>query len=248
MNNSTKKIITGLLLVLTTLLPVLLTTAGCSNDNAATTTVQVANAKSLLALGIDKSQSVVNYRQVDTAFIDGLCRVVENGGGLVIAYAIGEPTDKSGIRCYLQKVPPMNVELTLSQQVALKQTIDSLKASNNKLITAFLKAVNEQILGPPGSAKAKNTDINGFFKKIDLLAAEPQNRDMNKYVFVYSDGMQSVNGVDAPAKYKFLDPNSFSLYLAGWKTPPPSDLVATKRFEDPEGFLMYMRSINSAKI
>ncbi len=226
---------------------ILISTSGCGNSHAAPGIMMTSPQESLIVLGFDQSQSIAGYRKQDTTFVAEVCRSVSFTGGLVVAYGIGEPNDESGLRCYLKKLPEMDKTLVLSKQAELKQEINALSASNKRQISDFLKNVQTHILGPSIdlNRKVKNTDINGFFKKVDVLLNEPGSLRMNQYVFVYSDGIQSLNGKDSPCHHEFNSMSRPTICLDGWKTKPPCDSCEIKYFEDPEGFLQYIRSNSS---
>lgn len=224
----------------------LLISTGCGDNKAAIPNFNSSTPGTLAVLGFDQSRSVVGYRQQDTSFVSAVCHSIAPTGGLVIAYGIGEPTDESGLRCYLKPLPKMDNGLVLSKRAELKNHIDMVAAENETHIQDFLKKVQAQIFDPIHDEKKKvqNTDINGFFKKIDVLLGEPENQNMKRYVLCYSDGVQSLYRRDSPACYKFKASSRFTLCLAGWKTKLPCDSVDIKNFEDPQGFLQYINANN----
>lgn len=226
-------------------LPLLLIATGCGDNKAAI--FGINNTAALAALGFDQSPSVAGYRQQDTGFVAAVCYSVATTGGLVVAYGIGDPNDQSGLRCYLKSLPKMDNSLVLSKRAELKHHMDIVAAENEKAIQDFLKKVQAQIFDPirDSTKKIRNTDINGFLKKVDVLLDEPENQSLKRYVFCYSDGVQSLNRKDSPARYQFKSNSHFILCLSGWKTKLPSDSVETKRFEDPQGFLQFLKANNS---
>jgi len=236
----------GIVIAIAFTIPLILITAGCGCNEPSSANAIITQNETLVAIGIDLSQSVDGFRKVDTSFIARVCRAIAKTGGFIVVYGIGEPNDKSGLRCYLKHVPAIDAELILSQQAEMKQANDRLKSYNDQQIREFIKVVEEQVLGPPRQGlSTKHTDIEGFFKKIDILVGEPETRQMTKYVFAYTDGIQSLDGPDRPCAYNFENSGEFSLCLAGWKTALPSKVLTVKQFEDPEGFAKYMESINS---
>lgn len=234
-------------MVISISLPLLLITTGCGDNKAAVPGINSTAPGTLAVLGLDQSRSVAGYRPQDTGFVAAVCHNVAPTGGVVIAYGIGEPTDQSGLRCYLKLLPKMDNSLVLSKRAELKHHIDMVAAENEKAIQDFLGKVQVQIFNPirDSTKKIRNTDINGFFKKVDVLLGEPENQSMTRYVFCYSDGVQSLNRKDSPAHYQFKSNSHFTLCLAGWKTKLPCDSVETRRFEDPQGFLQFIKSNNS---
>jgi len=216
----------------------------CGTNQAASSLSIGPNQQTCASLGFDWTPSFKDHRQLDTSFVSTVCHLVSMTGGLVVVYSIDEPTDLSGIRCYLESVPRMDPDLVLSRQAELKQKINFITASNEKKIQNFIKKVQKQIFLPRSNSNKyiKNSDINGFFKKIAVLLDEPQIQKMTNYVFCYSDGIQSLNGNDSPANFYAKPKSKFTLCLSGWKTKLPCDSVEIERFEDPEGFLQYLSS------
>ena len=220
---------------------------GCGENQAASFS-SISSIPAIFAdLAFDQTQSFIKHRRLDTNFVAAVCRPVTITGGLIVVHGIGESTDQSGLRCYLKSVPIMNADLVLSKQAELKQEINAITAENEKQIHQFLKKVQEQIFAPMNDQQKKvvNTDLNGFFKKVSVLLDEPEIQNMTKYVFVYSDGIQSFNGKDSPASFRFKPKSKFILCLAGWKTKHPCDSIEIKEFEDPIGFIQYLSSNNS---
>lgn len=220
---------------------------GCSVNQAATIDNIGSNIERLVVIAPDETYSFDDYRKIDTSFVSAVCHSVSISGGMVVVYGIGEPTDRSGIRCVLKQVPLINSDLVLSRQAELRQKINSIIADNEKRINEFIRKVQIEIFTPISDTKRKRniTDINGFFNKVAVLLDEPVIQNMNKYVFCYSDGIQSLNGKDSPAIFKAIPQSKFTLCLAGWKTKLPSDSIHTLKFEDPTGFLQYINSNHS---
>lgn len=215
----------------------LIVVTGCGEKEAAFDP-SYHQAETLVALGFDESMSMSGYRRRDTSFVAEVCHLVAATGGVVVVYGIGEPTDTSGLRCVLKPVPRMEENLPLSRKLEAKQRRDVVAAENADRIRLFLGGVQKEIFQQNRSASW--TDLLGFFRKIDVLLNEPEYSDFDKYVFCGSDGMQSLNSLDTPARYNFNAERAFILCLSGWKTGNPSDSVETKHFEDPAGFLEYL--------
>ena len=235
----------GLSLVL--LLMLTLISTSCRDNKAAPFSPVSSTNYCLIAMGYDLSPSFKGYRKLDTTYVSALCNEVAENGGMIVMYWIGETTDQSGLRCYLKPIPKMDRDLVLSKQAELRRRINLIKQDNNKQIREFLKKVQAQIFTIDIDPKKKicNTDINGFFRKADMLLDEPESQSMIRFVFAYSDGIQSIKGKDTPARYQFKTNRKFTLCLAGWKTKLPCDSIETKRFEDPEGFLQFIKTIKT---
>lgn len=226
----------------------ILTFSGCVENQAASAVTTNSFHETLVSLAFDQTQSFDKHRKLDTNFVAAVCHPVSITGGLITVHGIGEPTDQSGLRCYLKPVPVLDNDLVLSKQAELKQKITGIAAENERHIHEFLKKVQAQIFEPMNNPKQKvvNTDINGFFKKAAIILDEPVSQNMKKIVFCYSDGIQSMNGKDSPACFNVKPKSNFLLCLSGWKTKLPGDFIEIKTFEDPEGFLQFLYSINSS--
>ncbi len=231
-------------LLVITFLYVCITTGCKSKKPIQQTAVQTeTQVTKLMVLGFDKSKSVSEYRLQDTNFVGSVCRNNENGG-LVVVYGIGNPTDLSGLRCYLKPIPKVDRSLTLSKQAEQTHIVNSVKVENEKAIQLLLVQVQRQIFDaidrPEG--RTVNTDLNGFFKKVSVLINEPQCKVMKQFIFCYSDGIQSVFNEDGPARFIVNSGSDFTLCLVGWKTRPPCESISIEYFEDPQGFLRYIKS------
>ena len=240
MKNKLKKQIGPMILQSIIMLWLQIFSSGCG-DNAAAQHKTGSKSETLVALGFDQSLSVADFRKLDTSFVAAVCdTVAANGGGLVVVYGIGNVTDKSGLRCSLRPVPKMDEGLVISKQAELQQKIKSARVDNEKLIREFLRKVQAEIF-TVNSDTVKYSDIIGFFKKVDILLSEPNNQRMIRYVFAYTDGIQSLPGKkDFSACYNFKTPGKFSLCLAGWKAMPSCNFPNAENFEDPQGFLEYL--------
>lgn len=223
---------------------------GCSENQAAPINSNVADQETLLTLLIDETQSFANFPKLDTAFVSKACTPVAITGGLVTIINVGEPSDKSFLRCYLKPTPIIDEDLILSKQAELKVKINTIKAENQKQIHQFLKKVQEQIFIPMNDPKRKvaNTDINGVLRKTVLLLDEPANQNMKKVLFIYADGIQSLSDKDTPAHFEVKPKSNFILCLSGWKTRPPGEFPEIMQFESPEGFLIFLNSNISSTI
>jgi hypothetical protein len=199
----------------------------------------------LIIIGIDVSKTLKGYRKIDSSFVHDVCRVIEGqGGGIVAFYTIGDLNDRAGLRCYIKKVPVEDPDLTLSRKIDHKLFIDSIKGGNRIAIAKFLNEVQAEIDLARGKDGSQNTAIVQFFGKAEKLLNEPQLQDPKRYVFLYSDGINSVNKKEFPAKYEFQTDKKFTLCLSGWKSDYPSNGVETISFENPIGFVEFLNKNN----
>lgn len=191
----------------------------------------------LVAIGHDISISTNEYHRPDTIFYRGVCNAVSKmGGGTVALFPIGNPSPKSGIRCTLLQVPEPETGLTLSKRKEQLEFLKTIKKKNEKSIQEFLRKVQTEVFAD--SPKQWQTDLNGFFKKVDVLLLEPQHQSYDKFVFVVSDGVQSIGNKDVSSKHRFKC-KKFNLCLCGWKTALPDSINVTQ-FEDIDGFMQYI--------
>jgi hypothetical protein len=193
-------------------------------------------SKLLVVVASDMSYSTNTFPRPDTNYVRKLCDIVSKPGGTLTFFGIGNPTDQSGIRCTLLPIPNIQNDLTMSNQVEQVENIKRLKDANEKEINVFLKKVQASVISD--TSRQMQTDLNGCLSKIDVLLAEPQYCHYKQFVFIVSDGIQSINKKDRPAQHDFTSKN-FNLCLCGWKTKLPEAPILTQ-FESPEGFLEFI--------
>ncbi len=202
-----------------------------------------SNNPLLVLVGNDGSQSVCHYRAIDTSYVAEICRIiVEQGGGEIVFYAIGDNSDRTGIRCYIKHLPGEKEGLTISRRLEQKKKIEAVRVENERNLRSFLQAVQTEIdlvAGPDGKGSA-NTGLNQFFGKCETLLNEPQHQRYRRLVFVYSDGQESINGENRPSHHEFHTTAPFQLCLSGWKNEGPCDSIPITKFEDPQGFIDFL--------
>lgn len=204
----------------------------CNTSEGNNAQSEIQKQQSLIVIADDASISTKSFPRPDTSLIRELCEAVGNTGGTVVVYKVGNPSDQSGFRCTLQPVPDVNTDVMMEKQVEEKQAAEKIRQQNNEAIEKLLMNIQRYVFND--SIREKNTDLNGFFAKADVLLNEPQYRNHKRFVFVISDGVQSFNNRDKPAAYNFKS-TDFNLCLCGWKTSPP-DTMEVMRFESPKGF------------
>lgn len=221
---------------------------GCNENEVASKGARCSRQEVLACVGLDFSESVANFQKLDTTCIGEMCRSVAVTGGLVVIYSIGETDEQPGLRCYLKPIPSVDKDLTLSKQAEFKHKCDVIFVENEKQIHLFLRKVQEGIFDPMHVPKRKirNTDLNGFFRKVCILMDEPSNQKMRKLVFCYSDGINSLNSKDTPADLSIRPKQPFTLCLSGWRAKLPPSVFKIENFESPEGFLKYLNSLCSS--
>lgn len=208
----------------------------------------VANTKTLrqqtlLLFVHDKSLSTTTFPAIDTVFLRKLCYVINKDGGTLVYYPVGNPTDGSGLRCTLIPMPEVNERIMMEKQVEQKQEQDKIIKRNAQEIEHWLSEVQRKFLGD--TVRQLNTDLNGVFTKADILMNEPQYLRHKRFLFVVSDGVQSINRKDSPARFNFRD-TTFTLCVCGWKTELP-DTMDVLPFEAPQGFIEYFNNFLTVK-
>jgi sulfur relay (sulfurtransferase) DsrF/TusC family protein len=193
---------------------------------------EIQKQQSLILVADDESISTKSFPRLDTSLIRELCEALGNTGGTVVVYKVGNPSDQSGFRCTLQPVPDINTDVIMEKQVEEKQATEKIRQQNNEAIEKLINDVQRFVFND--SLRETNTDLNGFFSKADVLLNEPQYRNYKRFVFVISDGVQSINNHDKPSVCNFKN-TDFNLCLCGWKTSLP-DTMEVMQFESPKGF------------
>lgn len=208
----------------------------CGTITGKSNSTKIVSPERLIVFVADKSFSTNTFPRPDTNYFRGLCMSLGNPGGTVIVYGVGNPTDRSGIRCTLLPIPEIDNDLTMSRQVEQSERIRTIMAENERAILSFLIKVQALVIND--TAKQMQTDLNGCLSKVDILLGEPQYRHFEKYAFVLSDGIQSINNKDVSAHHEFKNKN-FILCLCGWKTKLP-DVPNLTLYESPIGFLEFI--------
>lgn len=215
----------------------------CNISEGNTAHSEIQKQQSLIVVADDESISTKSFPRPDTPLIRELCESVGNTGGTVVVYKIGNPSDQSGFRCTLQPVPEMNTDVMMEKQIEEKQAAAKIRQQNNEAIEKLLNEVQRFVFND--SLREPNTDLNGFFGKADVLLNEPQYKNYKRFVFVISDGIQSINNHDKPCSHHFKK-TDFNLCLCGWKTALP-DTMEVMQFESPKGFTEYINHSLTSK-
>lgn len=215
----------------------------CNTNVSADTNTELRKPQLLIIVGIDKSVSTKTFPCPDTMFIRMLCEAVGKTGGTVVVYGIGNPNDKSGFRCILLPIPEVSNNVMMEKQIEQKNDVEKIRKQNEESIQKFLNDIQLYVFSD--SIRQMNTDLNGFLGKVDVLLNEPQYQNFLRYVFVLSDGIQSINNHDTPARYNFKN-TDFKLCLCGWKTFLP-DTMEVMRFESPNGFTEFINKLSISK-
>lgn len=215
----------------------------CETIEGNTVKTELLRPQPLIVVADDESMSTKSFPRPDTVFIRSLCEAVGNSGGTVVVYKVGNPTDQSGFRCTLLPVPSVNNDVMMEKQIEEKNGVEKIRKQNKESIKKLLIDVQQFVFND--SLQQQNTDLTGFFGKVDVLLNEPQYQTCKRYVFVVSDGIQSINNHDTPARYNFKNTN-FNLCLCGWKTSLP-DTMEVMRFESPIGFTEFINQLLTSK-
>lgn len=208
--------------------------AGCGS-----TEKKVHTPPTLLILGADLTTSTHEFQKIDSTYLRMSSEVLFENGGSIILFPIGKPTDKPGLRCEILPLEFIDGDITLDNQEEIKDRNSRIIKQNAINIETFIKAANEMLR----DSNQNITDIAGFFKKADMVLNEPQYNGFSKYLFISSDGIQSVNNINMLCTYHFKI-TDFHFCVSGWKAAKP-DTLNMVQFESPEGFLSFLKTNNS---
>ena len=190
----------------------------------------------VLIIAEDHSQSFGGYNQFDPQHISLICQEIAKAGreGVVCFQTIGNPSDSSLVRVTIQAIPMLEPNATLSLKAKQHQAMLKIQAANQRAIAIFTGKVT-QLANRPLEA---STDVNGFLLKADRLFSEPEFAGYAKYLYVHTDGIQSVE--KDTTLVSTIAPD-VQLYVSGWKNH--TMLSANKPFESSEGFTNFITHI-----
>jgi hypothetical protein len=212
----------------------------CNTSDGGITKNETVKSQLLIIVAVDKSLSTESFPRPDTSLIRTLCESLGNTGGTVVVYKVGNPTDKAGFRCTLKPIPDVNSDFMMEKQIEQKDEAEKIKEENKCAIVKLLKDVQQFAF--KDTLLDMNTDLNGFFGRANVLLNEPQYKYCKRFLFVVSDGIQSINNVDTPCHFSFKS-TDFNLCLCGWKTIMPCKMDVM-RFESPKGFCEFINKLS----
>lgn len=149
--------------------------------------------RQLIFFGEDVSGTFSQHERLHPDELYRLCYSIINDGMEAVIYlgSIGNPNVKPFLKCALkpvQKVNP-NAPLIQRQEQAIKRKLDI--AANKKAVEDFVQQYVTQIYQ---RKPEMNTDIDGFFQRVQQIFNEPQYKGFQKILCVSSDGFHDLNG------------------------------------------------------
>lgn len=151
--------------------------------------------KELVVLAIDVSQSFKKDK-IPPKEIKQLLLSLEKSSvaSEVLIYPLGNPTKNPDVLvCKFHGLQSSNKIITLSQKKQEVLRKRKLKNDNKELFDKFLSEYDEKIYS---IRKTAHTDIRSFNKWLSILVNEEQYDDYNKTMLLFSDGINSIKGVD----------------------------------------------------
>ena len=140
-----------------------------------------------VTLGSDRSLTMADAMQFDTAYIRKVCMVALHfSGTCTIAFgAIAAPNDSDLLRLTLLPLLPQNGH-SMSKRAAIAEKNRKIAKENLWRIETFLLACQRRI----EVANAHNglTDLSGHLRKANRFHSEPQFAQALKIAFVQTDG------------------------------------------------------------
>lgn len=190
----------------------------------------------LLIIGEDLSQTFNGFTQITSNHLQAICKYISlsESGGKVFLVGIGTTTPTGYAACTISPMIKEKPNLTASEKIRLKEANKKRKDQNEINITTFLNKSQDILNG----RNQQYTDINSFFEKVGLLANEPGNQNLNKWLYINSDGKQSTkasNVVNCNLKPSVID----RFYVSGWKTK--NDCAPDAKFLSPDQFVQYFK-------
>lgn len=191
----------------------------------------------VIVVGDDISPSLKERQPISVSHLQALVDLIQQSGRrAVIAFGtIGNPTDAALSRLTLAAIPKSDPDATLSQQGNYQQQVKKIRAQNKAQIEAFFREV-ERIMAD----SSQYTDVNGFLHKAMELASEPQYQRSQKYIFLHSDGLQSISKKSILVPPNCTMPSQAALYLSGWESEELCKEENAQRMESVDGFVAFL--------
>ncbi|HNM25871.1 MAG TPA: hypothetical protein PKL15_10590 [Saprospiraceae bacterium] len=202
-------------------------------------------AQRALAIGVDRSSSIAEYPYsiLDTSHLRRLCEpLLDSPQGALVAFdIIGSPNQAKIIRLYIkptrQKTPPRTLTLPEQQQRNRERT--QIRQDNRDSLEVFLQRCQRRLDAPVQS----ETDLNGFFAKMNVLLSEPGYTAFEKTLYVETDGFQYVKGEQKGSILRDLNcpelPANCRFYTGHWSPNAAKCGQVKAEFEDIEGFISF---------
>lgn len=195
-----------------------------------------------VTLGSDRSLTMADATQFDTAYIRKVCTAALHfSGECTIAFgAIAAPNDSDLLRLTLLPLLRQNGH-SMSKRAAIAEKNRKIARENLREIEKFLPACQRRI----EAANAHNgwTDLNGHLRKVNRFHGEPQFAQALKIAFVQTDGdhdiVIKVNGqLKRDRVLRCPDwTDSIQLYSSNWSAQHSNCNFLD--LESPQGFLEF---------
>jgi hypothetical protein len=205
--------------------------SACGADSALPT----PPAPLLIIMGEDISQTFGQFAPITPPDLQKLCETVAKHptGGTICFAVIGNPTPTGYQTCEITGLKTPQKGATVSAIAEVKRQNQAIRQENQERAEQFVTACTNMT-----NRKHQETDINGFFRKAATWANEVNYEGYAKYLFINSDGKQSLkngsNQVDCT-----LRPSSAKYFVSGWTTP--DNCGCSKPMQSPQGFVSYIR-------
>lgn len=201
----------------------------------------------LVLIGIDISGTFKGYEKLPPQYLANICTTIaEVGeGGLVALYPIGNPNDSSFLRCKILPQEAVDEKAILSIQAQQVKDIKRIKTINQKEVASFIDRYQQSIYL---RGNQQETDIQRFLQNAIDLCNESTFDGYEKYVFIYSDGLQDVGGntnLVLPTKDEI---EGIQFYGCGIRNPTLTKHLNIKKLESPKGFIESFTNHLSKKV
>lgn len=189
----------------------------------------------LIAIGADISKTFKDNDPIQGLHIRQVCELVlqAGGGGIIVFQTIGSPTKKDPIRLELQALPDNCNSLPASAKIRCKQQRQSIKQGLKDSIEIFIGRCIKELEQP----KQPDTDINGFFRKINTLVSGPAGDDHDILIYLHTDGIHDIKGnKDLNCA---IAPQSGVLCASGWVNTNKCNI--SHELATPDDFIILLK-------
>lgn len=194
----------------------------------------------LVIIGEDLSISHCKYPKIQVEDIEAICNQISKSGrgGQVVLGTVGDPTPKGYIVCGLSSYPKAVPGETISLKAQRLNRSRAIERENKANILSFLSKSRDLLK----NCNHKITDINGFFDKAKVMATSPGASKNEIWLYINSDGIQSV----PPKKDGPVDcskrPNlkNVKYYVSGWNEKF-ANCDTRGVFLDPQQFVKFFQ-------
>lgn len=204
-----------------------------------------ASRPHLVIIGVDVSKSIQTYERLTPEELSRFCHQLAEFGAKVVVYAapIGNTNAKPFLKCEIKPVQRVNNKAPLSEQVKQKKKEDMDIEENQSSIEQFIQDYTEYVYE---REPEMNSDVGGFFNKVELKLGEPQYADFQKTVFLNSDALHDNNGKKDLEPFERNRFDDVIFYASGLKNKALFQNLNVFFFESPravtENYLFTIKS------